>query len=183
MRAAFFNSGAEAIENAVKVARAATGRPAIVCFDGAFHGRTLMAMTLTSKTQPYKAGFGPYAPEVYRVPFADPYRGPDTDEALAALERAFTTRIHAEQVAAVVIEPVQGEGGFIVPAGRVRQGDPPHLRPARDRDGRRRGADRLRPHRDDVRDGAVRRRAGSVTVAKSIAGGLPLSGCSGERSS
>jgi 4-aminobutyrate aminotransferase/(S)-3-amino-2-methylpropionate transaminase len=77
VRAAFFNSGAEAVENAVKIARAFTGRPAVVAFDGAFHGRTLMAMSLTSKTHPYKTGFGPFAPEVYRVPFADPYRGPD----------------------------------------------------------------------------------------------------------
>src|SRR5207302_8995799 len=87
-KAAFFNAGTEAVENAVKFARAHTGRPAIIAFEGGFHGRTLMSLSLTSKTHPYKAGFGPFAPEVYRVPFANDYRGPSAREALAALERA-----------------------------------------------------------------------------------------------
>ncbi len=113
-KAAFFNSGAEAVENAVKFARAYTKRPAVIAFEGGFHGRTLLALTLTSKTHPYKAGLGPFAPEVYRVPFADDYRGPDAAAALAALERALVTQVAAEQVAAIVIEPVQGEGGFMV---------------------------------------------------------------------
>jgi 4-aminobutyrate aminotransferase-like enzyme len=86
-KAAFFNAGTEAVENAVKFARSYTKRPAVICFEGAFHGRTLLSMTMTSKTHPYKAGLGPFAPEVYRVPFAQDYRGPSADEALAALER------------------------------------------------------------------------------------------------
>ncbi len=113
-KAAFFNSGAEAVENAVKFARAYTKRPAVIAFEGGFHGRTLLAVTLTSKTHPYKAGLGPFAPEVYRVPFANDYRGPDAASALASLERALVTQVAAEQVAAIVIEPVQGEGGFVV---------------------------------------------------------------------
>ena len=112
-KAAFFNSGAEAVENAVKIARAATGRPAVIAFEGAFHGRTLMALTLTSKAHPYKAGLGPFAPEVYRVPFPNAYRGPDSVAALAALEDALHTQVAAENVAAIIIEPVQGEGGFL----------------------------------------------------------------------
>src|SRR5437867_1832636 len=86
-KAAFFNAGTEAVENAVKFARGYTRRPAVIAFEGAFHGRTLLSLTLTSKTHPYKAGLGPFAPEVYRVPFASDYRGPSTEEALAALER------------------------------------------------------------------------------------------------
>src|SRR2546427_5924141 len=86
-KAAFFNAGTEAVENAVKFARAYTRRPALIAFEGAFHGRTLMSLTLTSKTHPYKAGFGPFAPEVYRVPFPNEYRGPSAAEALAALAR------------------------------------------------------------------------------------------------
>src|SRR5438046_4551230 len=97
------NSGAEAIENSIKIARAYTKRPAVICFEGAFHGRTLLSMTLTSKTRPYKQGLGPFAPEVYRVPFAQEYRGPSTEEALAALERAFLTQVAADQVAAIVV--------------------------------------------------------------------------------
>src|SRR5205814_4271176 len=85
-KAAFFNAGTEAVENAVKFARGYTKRPAVVGFEGAFHGRTLLSLTLTSKTHPYKAGLGPFAPEVYRVPFPYEYRGVDTEEALAALE-------------------------------------------------------------------------------------------------
>ncbi|MER3411572.1 MAG: 4-aminobutyrate--2-oxoglutarate transaminase, partial [Thermoleophilia bacterium] len=114
VKAAFFNSGAEAVENAVKLARAFTGRPAVVAFEGAFHGRTLLALTLTSKTRPYKAGLGPLAPEVYRAPFPNGYRGPDARTSIEALERLFLAQVAAEQVAAVVVEPVQGEGGFVV---------------------------------------------------------------------
>ncbi len=107
------NSGAEAVENAVKVARAHTGRPAVVAFDRAFHGRTLMALTLTGKMQPYKQGFGPYAPEVYRVPAPYPYRGVSSDDAIGAIEQLFKADVDPEQVACVVLEPVQGEGGII----------------------------------------------------------------------
>lgn len=125
-KVALFNSGAEAVENAVKIARAATGRPAVVAFEGAFHGRTLMAMTLTSRQRPYRQGFGPFAPEVYRVPFAYSYRSPDPERAgalaLEALERAFVTTVDPTSVAAIVVEPVQGEGGFVVPPADFLQG-------------------------------------------------------------
>ena len=113
-KAAFFNAGTEAVENAIKLARAYTKRPAVIAFEGAFHGRTLLALSLTSKTHPYKAGLGPFAPEVYRVPFANDYRGPDPRTALEALERALVTQVAAETVAAIVLEPIQGEGGFVV---------------------------------------------------------------------
>jgi 4-aminobutyrate aminotransferase/(S)-3-amino-2-methylpropionate transaminase len=112
------NTGAEAVENAVKIARAYTKRPAIICFEDAFHGRTLMAMSLTSKAHPYKAGFEPFASDVYRIPFAYEYRaeGEATVEAFAHhLENAFKRSVAAESVAAVIAEPVLGEGGFVVP--------------------------------------------------------------------
>jgi len=107
------NSGAEANENAVKIARAATGRPAVVVFDNAFHGRTLLTMTMTAKVKPYKAGFGPFAPEVYRAPVPYPYRGVTSDDAIAGLEKLFKAEVDPATVACVVLEPVQGEGGFI----------------------------------------------------------------------
>jgi 4-aminobutyrate aminotransferase len=107
------NSGAEAIENAVKIARVATGRPAVIVFDNAFHGRTLLAMTMTSKVVPYKKGFGPFAPEVYRTPAPYPYRGVGEDDAIAALKRLFKGDVDPQSVACAVLEPVQGEGGFI----------------------------------------------------------------------
>jgi 4-aminobutyrate aminotransferase len=107
------NSGAEAVENAVKIARVATGRPAVIVFDNAFHGRTLLAMTMTSKVVPYKAGFGPFAPEVYRTPAPYPYRGVSTDDAIGALKHLFKGDVDPHSVACAVLEPVQGEGGFI----------------------------------------------------------------------
>jgi 4-aminobutyrate aminotransferase/(S)-3-amino-2-methylpropionate transaminase len=106
------NSGAEAIENAVKIARAATGRPAVVVFDRAFHGRTLLTMTMTSKVA-YKKGFGPFAPEVYRAPAPYPYRGVSTEDAIRGLETLFKAEVDPETVACAVLEPVQGEGGFV----------------------------------------------------------------------
>jgi 4-aminobutyrate aminotransferase len=112
-RSLLLNSGAEAVENAVKIARAATGRPAIVAFDRGFHGRTLMTMTLTSKVKPYKKGFGPFAPEVYRAPAPYPYRGVSSEDSIAALEQLFLAHVDPGTVAAVILEPVQGEGGFI----------------------------------------------------------------------
>jgi 4-aminobutyrate aminotransferase/(S)-3-amino-2-methylpropionate transaminase len=179
-KAAFFNAGAEAVENAVKIARAYTGRPAVVAFDGAFHGRTLLALTLTSKTRPYKAGLGPFAPEVYRVPFPHDYRGISTADALAALERAFVTQIAPETVAAIVIEPVQGEGGFLVAPREFMQG----VRRIADEHG-------IVLVVDEVQTGFAR--TGSffaieqfgvepdlLTVAKSIAMGLPLSAVLGK---
>jgi 4-aminobutyrate aminotransferase len=107
------NSGAEAIENAVKIARAATGRPAVVVFDNGFHGRTLLTMAMTSKVRPYKAGFGPFPGEIYRAAAPYPYRGIDTDMAIASLEHMFKSEVDADAVACVVLETVQGEGGFI----------------------------------------------------------------------
>ena len=107
------NSGAEANENAVKIARAATGRPAVVVFDNAFHGRTLLTMTMTSKVHPYKAGFGPFAPEVYRAPAPYPYRGVTTDDAIAGMKKLFKSEVDPQTVACVLLEPVQGEGGFV----------------------------------------------------------------------
>ena len=112
------NSGAEAVENAIKIARAYTKRPAVICFEDAFHGRTLLTMSLTSKTHPYKAGFEPFASDIYRIPFAYPYRGEGgaTAETFAHhLENAFKRVVAPESVAAVIAEPVLGEGGFVVP--------------------------------------------------------------------
>jgi 4-aminobutyrate aminotransferase/(S)-3-amino-2-methylpropionate transaminase len=112
-RSALVNSGAEAIENAVKIARTATGRSAVVVFDNAFHGRTLLALTMTAKVVPYKKGFGPFAPEVYRAPGPYPYRGVSSEAAIEALRDLFRSDVDPESVACVVLEPVQGEGGFI----------------------------------------------------------------------
>jgi 4-aminobutyrate aminotransferase len=107
------STGAEAVENAVKIARVATGRPAVVVFDNAFHGRSLLAMTMTSKVVPYKQGFGPFAPEVYRTPAPYPYRGVGENDAIDALKRLFRGDVDPYSVACAVLEPVQGEGGFI----------------------------------------------------------------------
>jgi 4-aminobutyrate aminotransferase/(S)-3-amino-2-methylpropionate transaminase len=119
-RSALFNSGAEAVENAVKIARHATGRSAIVAFDHAYHGRTNLTMALTAKNMPYKQGFGPFAGEVYRVPMAYPLRWPDGPEACRAealnvVKSLIHAQVGEQNVAAVIIEPIQGEGGFIVP--------------------------------------------------------------------
>jgi 4-aminobutyrate aminotransferase / (S)-3-amino-2-methylpropionate transaminase / 5-aminovalerate transaminase len=179
-KAAFFNAGTEAVENAVKFARAYTGRPAIIAFDGAFHGRTLMSLTLTSKTHPYKAGLGPFAPEVYRVPFPNAYRGISATDALEALERAFATQVARETVAAIILEPVQGEAGFIVPPKEFVQG----VREICDREG-------IVLIVDEVQTGFGRTgkmfaiehfgvEPDLMTVAKSIAAGLPLSGVLGK---
>ena len=179
-KAAFFNAGTEAVENAVKFARAFTGRPAVIGFEGAFHGRTLLSLTLTSKVHPYKAGLGPFAPEVYRVPFPNAFRGLAAAEALAALRSAFKSVVAPENVAAIVFEPVQGEGGFI-PAGReFTQG----LREICDEHG-------IVLVCDEVRSGFGRTgkffaiehydvEPDLITVAKSIAMGLPLSGVLGK---
>ena len=122
------NSGAESVENAIKIARQATGRQAVICYDSAFHGRTMMAMTLTSKVG-YKLGCGPYAPEVYRLPFPDYYKlnngeteNDFSDKHLRELEEFFHTNVPASQVAAIIMEPVQGEGGFNVVPKKYLQG-------------------------------------------------------------
>jgi 4-aminobutyrate aminotransferase / (S)-3-amino-2-methylpropionate transaminase / 5-aminovalerate transaminase len=179
-KAAFFNAGTEAVENAVKFARAYTKRPAVIAFEGGFHGRTLLSLTLTSKTHPYKAGFGPFAPEVYRVPFPNAYRGISASDALAALERTFATQVAAETVAAIVLEPVQGEAGFIVAPREFVEG----VRAICDRE-------RIVLVADEVQTGYGRTgrmfaiehydvEPDLITVAKSIASGLPLSGVLGK---
>ena len=179
-KTAFFNAGTEAVENAVKLARGYTGRPAVIGFDGAFHGRTLLSLTLTSKTHPYKAGLGPLAPEVYHVPFPYEYRGIDAAAALEALEEAFATRVAAETVAAIVVEPVQGEAGFIPAPPEFLRG----LRAICDREG-------IMLVVDEVQSGFGRTgrmfaiehsgvEPDLLTVAKSIAAGLPLSGVVGK---
>ena len=129
-RSALFNSGAEAVENAIKIARTFTGRQAVIAFDHAYHGRTNLTMSLTAKNMPYKHGFGPFAGEVYRAPMAYPLRWPQaadkseeqiTQEALAAFIAMVQTQVGAQNTAAVIIEPIQGEGGFVVPpAGWLR---------------------------------------------------------------
>jgi len=108
------STGAEAIENAVKIARAATGRPAIISFSGAFHGRTMMALALTGKNYPYKAGFGPFSADVFHATFPDAYRGVSIEASLASIDQIFRADVEASRVAGIVIEPVQGEGGFNV---------------------------------------------------------------------
>jgi 4-aminobutyrate aminotransferase/(S)-3-amino-2-methylpropionate transaminase len=108
------NSGAEAIENAIKIARRFTGRPGIVAFSAAFHGRTMMAMALTGKMSPYKLGFGPFPGDVYRIPYPDPYRGVSLEDTLAALDHVLREDIEPGRVAAVLVEPVLGEGGFVI---------------------------------------------------------------------
>ncbi|HEY7477871.1 MAG TPA: 4-aminobutyrate--2-oxoglutarate transaminase [Actinomycetota bacterium] len=125
----FANSGAEAVENAIKIARKATGRTAVVAFDHAFHGRTLMGMSLTAKVMPYKLGMGPFAPEIYRLPFAYPYRCPTGGTAETCAESCLAyavdemhKHIGEEQIAALIVEPIQGEGGFIVPAPGFLEG-------------------------------------------------------------
>jgi 4-aminobutyrate aminotransferase / (S)-3-amino-2-methylpropionate transaminase / 5-aminovalerate transaminase len=179
-KAAFFNSGAEAVENAVKIARLATGRAGVIAFSGAFHGRTLMAVSLTSKVHPYKAGLGPFAPEVYRAPYPNAYRGPDAATALAQLEAMFETQVAPENVAAIVFEPQQGEGGFIPAPQEFVEG----LRRIADEHG-------IVLVADEVQTGFARTgrmfamehfgvEPDLITVAKSIAGGLPLSGVIGK---
>jgi len=178
-RAAFFNSGAEAVENAVKLARLHTGRHAVIAFEGAFHGRTLLALTMTSRTHPYKKGLGPFAPEVYRAPFPNGYRGPDPATALAALEHLFATHVSADHVAAIVFEPQQGEGGFLPAPPEFVSG----LRRICDENG-------IVLVADEVQTGFGRTgrmfamehfdvEADLLVVAKSLAGGLPLSGVVG----
>jgi 4-aminobutyrate aminotransferase/(S)-3-amino-2-methylpropionate transaminase len=183
-RSALFNSGAEAVENAVKIARHYTGRQAVVVFDHAYHGRTNLTMALTAKNMPYKHRFGPFANEIYRVPMAYPFRwptGPENcaDQAFAAFVELVHAQVGEENTAAVMLEPIQGEGGFIVPApGFVK-----------------RVADWCTEHgilfiADEIQSGFCR--TGDwfacefedvvpdlITTAKGIAGGLPLSGVTG----
>lgn len=180
-RTALFNSGAEAVENAVKIARNATGRQAVVAFDHAFHGRTNLTMALTAKNAPYKQGFGPFVPEVYRVPASYPYRdgGLSGPEAARRSIEKIESQLGAKSVAAIIIEPIQGEGGFIVPA----PGFLPALREWTARNG-------IVFIADEIQSGFARTGAwfaidhegvvpDLVTMAKGIAGGLPLSAVTG----
>ena len=112
-KAIFFSTGAEAVENAVKIARAATGRPAVISFAGGFHGRTLLTLSLTGTVHPYKQNFGPYAAEIYQTPFPYEYRGWSSKQALAALDELLESAVAPQRVAAIIIEPVLGEGGFV----------------------------------------------------------------------
>jgi len=186
--ALFINSGAEAVENAVKIARYATKRPAIIAFDNAYHGRTLLTMTLTSKVKPYKFGFGPLAPEIYRIPFAYCYRCPlglsypACDVACAGcLEQFFVSGSAAETTAAVIAEPIQGEGGFITPPLEYF---PKLARICRDHG--------ILFIADEIQTGMGRTgrmfamehwnvQPDLVTVAKSLAAGMPLSAVVGKK--
>jgi 4-aminobutyrate aminotransferase/(S)-3-amino-2-methylpropionate transaminase len=180
-KSALFNSGSEAVENAVKVARHATGRTAIVVFDHAYHGRTNLTMALTAKNMPYKDGFGPFAAEVYRVPMSYPFRdgGITGEQAAKRAIDVISTQVGAKNVAAVLIEPVQGEGGFIVPA--------PGFLPAIASWCTANGALLIA---DEIQTGFCRTGAwfasehenvvpDLVTTAKGIAGGLPLAAVTG----
>ncbi len=183
-KAIFLNSGAEAVENAVKIARYATGRPAVIVFDNAYHGRTLMTMTMTAKVKPYKYRFGPYAPEVYRAPFPYAYRMNMTPEeasrsCIQELERMFVGEVAPDQVAAVIIEPLQGEGGFMpAPAGFLRD-----LKALCEKHGILFIADEIQTGfcRTGTmfaveRDGVV---PDMIAIAKSMGAGMPISGVIG----
>jgi len=178
-KSVLLNSGAEAVENAVKIARVATGRTAVVAFDRAFHGRTTLTMALTSKVVPYKDGFGPFAPDVYRAPAPYPYRGVTSDDAIRGLELLFKQDVSPERVACVVLEPVQGEGGFIA----MPEDFPRRLKELCERHG-------ILYVDDEVQSGIGR--TGPVWAiehygvepdllvsGKSLGGGLPLAGVTG----
>lgn len=178
-KTAFFTTGAEAVENAVKIARAATGRPGVIAFTGGFHGRTMMGMALTGKVAPYKIGFGPFPTDVFHAPFPNPLHGVTTADSLKAIEHLFKADIDPKRVAAIIFEPVQGEGGFYpAPVEFVRA-----LRKLCNEHGILLIADEVQTgfartgklfamnHYDVVPD--------LMTIAKSLAGGMPLSGVVG----
>lgn len=179
VKTAFFTTGAEALENAVKIARAHTGRAGIVTFGGAFHGRTLMTLAMTGKVAPYKLGFGPFPADVFHVPFPSAIEGVSAADSLAALAKLFKTDIDPQRVAAIVIEPVQGEGGFNVAPTELMQG----LRALCDAHG-------IVFIADEVQTGFGRTgklfsmqhhgvEPDLITMAKSLAGGMPLSAVAG----
>jgi len=179
-KAIFFSTGAEAIENAVKIARAATGREAVISFRGAFHGRTLLALSLTGSVQPYKQNFGPYAAEVYQTPFPYSYRGWNTEAALADLGNLLESEVGPKRVAAIVIEPVLGEGGFVPAPFDFMQ----KLRELCDRHGILLIADEIQT--GFGRTGKLfavehsRVEPDLMTMAKSLAAGFPLSAVVGK---
>ena len=175
----FVTTGAEAVENAVKIARAATGRPGVIAFSGGFHGRTNLTMGLTGKVAPYKKGFGPFPGEIYHLPFPMPHHGVSVDDTFAALEHLFRADLEPERVAALIVEPVQGEGGFYVAPAEFLQ----RLR------------DVCTAHGivfivDEIQTGFARTgkmfaiehadvEPDMITIAKSLAGGFPLAGVVG----
>lgn len=178
-KTALFTTGAEAVENAVKIARAHTGRPGVIAFSGAFHGRTLLGMAMTGKVVPYKVGFGPFPADVYHAPFPNTLRGVTTAQALDDLASLFKTDIDPSRVAAIVIEPVQGEGGFHPAPADFMRG----LRAVCDRHG-------IVLIADEVQTGFARTgelfamshydvEPDLITMAKSLAGGMPLSAVCG----
>lgn len=178
-KSVFLTTGAEAVENAVKIARGHTNRPGVIAFRGGFHGRTLMGMTLTGMSQPYRQNFGPLAPDIYHVPYPNEYRGVTAEKALEALQEVFDTQIAADRVAAIIIEPVQGDGGFVAaPVEFMRA-----LRKKTEELG-------IVLICDEIQTGFGRTgklfgfqhsgiQPDLVTVAKSLAGGLPISGVVG----
>ena len=179
-RTIFFTTGAEAVENAVKISRAATGRPGIIAFAGAFHGRTILTSAMTGKTLPYKRGFGPFPPEIYHLPFPIEHHGVTTADSLKALDYLFRADIEPSRVAAILIEPVQGEGGFYEAPVELLQA----LRRICDQHG-------ILLIADEVQSGFARTgkmfgiehsgvEPDLITVAKSLAGGFPLSGVIGK---
>lgn len=179
-RAIFLSTGAEAVENAIKIARVATGRPGVIAFSGAFHGRTNLCMGLTGKVVPYKKGFGPFSPEIYHVPFPAEYLGTSAEDSLEAINQLFKSVIQPDRVAAIIIEPVQGEGGFYpAPDGFLQR-----LRELCDKHG-------ILLIADEIQTGYGRTgRMFSVehsgvepdmmTLAKGIAGGFPISAVVGK---
>jgi 4-aminobutyrate aminotransferase len=178
-KTAFFTTGAEAVENAVKIARAATGRPGVIAFSSAFHGRTLLGMALTGKVSPYKSGFGPFPADIHHVPFPSELQGVSVEQSLMAIERIFKCDIEPQRVAALIIEPVQGEGGFnVAPASLMTR-----LRELCDVHG-------ILLIVDEIQSGFARTgklfatahygiEADLITMAKSLAGGFPLSAVAG----
>lgn len=176
----FMTTGAEAVENAVKIARHATRRPAVIAFTGAFHGRSLLTMGLTGKVVPYKAGFGPFPDSLYHVPFPIAHHGVSVADSLAALERLFKADVEPDQVAAIILEPVQGEGGFYIAPPEFLQA----LRALCDQHG-------ILLICDEVQSGFARTgrmfaiehygiEPDLMTIAKALGGGLPLSGVIGK---
>jgi 4-aminobutyrate aminotransferase/(S)-3-amino-2-methylpropionate transaminase len=176
----FVTTGAEAVENTVKIARKYTGRNAVISFSGSFHGRTMMALALTGKMLPYKAGFGPFPAEVFHVPFPIDYHGISVDDSLAALDKLFKSDIESTRVAAIIIEPVQGEGGFYAaPEGFLRK-----IRDICDMHGIVMIADEIQTGFGRTGKMFAVEHAGIepdlITIAKGLAGGFPLAGVVGK---
>jgi 4-aminobutyrate aminotransferase/(S)-3-amino-2-methylpropionate transaminase len=178
-KSVFLTTGAEAVENAIKIARGYTNRPGVIAFRGGFHGRTLLGMSLTGMSAPYKQNFGPFAPDVYHAPYPNAYHGISSDDALKALQTIFSTQIQADRVAAIILEPVQGDGGFLAAPAEFMQA----LRELTKKHG-------IVLICDEIQTGFGRTgkmfgfqhsciQPDLVTVAKSLAGGLPISGVVG----